>query len=187
MQAICQNPFCGAEITVLPGHRPRKYCNSRCKSAAFRARKVEAERARLEAEQLAQNAREREALRRRFGDLLPETLDLLQRLSKQNRQLADQIGQAIKAERDQAQHTANEERNALVDEIMLNGEALNLPTILVLEDNGSEVGYEYTLDAGLASWSYGVTVASLERLRLVRDAVHCKMLAAAGRRRLARM
>jgi hypothetical protein len=107
MQAICQNPFCGAEITVLPGHRPRKYCNGRCKVAAFRARNVEAGRACLEAEQLAQHEREREALRRSYGDLLPETLDLLQQVSRQKRQLADQVGQAINAERKQATRAAS--------------------------------------------------------------------------------
>lgn len=107
MQALCHHPSCGAEMTVLPGQRPRKYCNGSSKMAAFRARADAAKRARLEAEQLAQHAREREALRRRFGDLLPETLDLLQQVNRQQRQLADQIGQAIKAERDQPQHAAS--------------------------------------------------------------------------------
>ncbi len=90
--------------------------------AAHRAR-VEAEnRARYEALQLKVALQEREELRQRWGDLLPESLDVLRHLRMAyGIAVAEQVARAISAERDWAHHNQVEERNALVEALMLLG------------------------------------------------------------------
>lgn len=63
--------------------------------ARQRAAEEEAERQRLHALELA----EKEALRKRFGNLLPDSLDLLYRLKRSNSSLVEYVGRALQAER----------------------------------------------------------------------------------------
>ena len=87
---------CKLTIEVIPGHRKKQYCNDLCRQAAHRQR---VEKARLEEERLAEQERirrERAALIEAHGDLLCETLDLLQSL--QSPSLIRRIAQVIAAE-----------------------------------------------------------------------------------------
>src|SRR5579859_1478434 len=68
-QPRCENPACGNELVLIPGHRRRQYCSDTCKMAAHRARIARENQARYEALQLELARQEREALRQRWGDL----------------------------------------------------------------------------------------------------------------------
>lgn len=95
----CQNPACGCEITVIRGHRARKYCNDNCKQAAYLARLDAIERARRAAEEAERLRKEMEMLTQRWGDLLPETLLQLKKLKdRAGITTADQLVAVIKAE-----------------------------------------------------------------------------------------
>jgi len=98
-QPRCQNPNRGLTIQIIPGHRRGQYCDDACKMAAHRAR-VEAEnRARYEALQLKVAMQEREELRQRWGDLLPESLDILRQLRiAHGIAVAEQVARAISKE-----------------------------------------------------------------------------------------
>jgi hypothetical protein len=95
----CQNPVCGQPITVVHGHRARKYCNDNCKQAAYLARQDAAKRARIAAEEAETLRLEMAALRERWGDLLPETVRQLKMLKDRTKiEIADQLVTVIRAE-----------------------------------------------------------------------------------------
>lgn len=103
----CQNPACGQSITVVHGHRARKYCNDNCKQAAYLARQDAAKRARIAAEEAETLRLEMAALRERWGDLLPETVRQLKMLKDRTRiEIADQLVAVIKAEMAQESNNA---------------------------------------------------------------------------------
>ena len=178
-QARCQNPNCGLPIVVIAGHRRRQYCDNACKMAAHRARLEAVNQARYEALQLEIAQREREELRRRWGDLLPETVDLLRHLrTTYGIMVADQVAGAITAERDFSRKSMFEERCMLIDAILLAGEQLDFP-IMIAE--------AFELQPGVFAWHAFCENANLEHLRLVRDTVHLKLQAKRGRNKLAHL
>jgi hypothetical protein len=169
----CQNPACGRVIVVIPGHRRRLYCGNACKMAAHRGRIAAENQARYEALQVQLALREREELRQRWGDLLPETLDLLRRLRiTYGIIVADQVAGAITVERERAQMSVAGERATLIDEIMLAGEQVDFPAI------ATEL---FALQQGVFAWTAFCGDASIEDLRLAREAAHLKLQARNGR------
>lgn len=170
----CQNPQCRKSIVVLSGHRRRQYCDDACKQAAHRARLLAEHQTKEEAARQAQLERERALLRERWGDLLPETFDLLQAIRATS--WAEQIAKVVIAEREWARQTEIQERKALSEEIMLGGEQLGFPAL----------SHEFfDLKVGVELWLVFCTDASTEWLCLARDTVHMKLWAQAGRKRLA--
>lgn len=86
----CQREGCQHQVEQQAGqHRRRRYCSNRCKQLAYR-------------ERVKQNqAREQQArVRARWGDLLPETLSILERiLASFGEETTHQIAEAIAAEK----------------------------------------------------------------------------------------
>lgn len=172
----CGNPHCGRPILVIPGHRHRQYCNDACKQAAHRAR---LEVARLAAEEAARQARierGRAALLKRWGNLLPETLDLLQSL--QSTSWAEQIVKVILAEREWARQAHAQERNRLIESLMLTGEQLGFPAL---------VNDDFRLEQSVENWLLFCEQADLAALYQARDIAHIKVRALAARKRLAQL
>lgn len=168
-QPHCGNPTCGKVLVIIPGHRRRLYCDDACKMAAHRARIAAENQVRYEALQVQLALREREELRQRWGDLLPETLDVLRRLwMTYGIMVADQVAGAITAERERAQMSVAEERSTLIDEIMLAGEQVDFPGMLT---------EAFELQQGVFAWTAFCGDASIEDLRLAREAVHLKVQA----------
>ena len=164
---------CKRKIEVVQGHRKRQYCNDICRQAAHRER---VEKARLEEERLAEQERirrERAALIEQHGDLLCETLDLLQSL--QSPSLIRRIAQVIAAEKQRARDDYGRERNVLTEEILLMGEQIGFAAIST---------DHFQLEADIAAWLAFCEDASLEWLYLAKDAAHLKIQAANGRSRL---
>jgi len=175
-QPRCQNPACGLPIEVIPDHRRRKYCDDACKMAAHRARVIAENQARYEALQLQLALREREEWRERWGDLLPASLDLLRHLRITcGVPLAEQVAAALKAERDEGRKNSAEERTTLLEEIMLAGEQIDFPAIAT---------ETFELQPGVFAWSAFCGRASIEDLRMAREAVHLKLQAKNGRLKL---
>jgi hypothetical protein len=168
---ICQNPICGQDIEVEPGHRPRQYCNDACKQTAYRQRlAAAAEQERLEAEQEAER-RERESLRQRYGDLLPETIDLLFTLRQRGHYgLVETIGRTILAEVERARRTETEERNQLTEEVMLLGEKMGYSAMTLGRLNDRDGPGDFAIMGGVECWSNFVSHASIEMLRHARNA-----------------
>jgi hypothetical protein len=157
-QLHCQNPACGLPIEVIPGHRRRKYCDDACKMAAQPA------------------LRERAGWRERWGDLLSASLDQLRHLRiTYGAALAEQIAAVLKAERDEGRKNLTEERTILLEEIMLAGEQVDFPAIAT---------EAFELQPGVFAWSAFCGRASIEDLRLAREAVHLKLQAKNGRLKL---
>ncbi len=182
MQQHCHRPSCPNEVEQAPGgHRPRLYCSLGCRVATFRERAAAAERERIRQEQEEQERHDRAELRRRFGDLLPATIDLLYELQQDYSysRLVERVGQAIANEQKKAQKSALVEYGELSETILLSGEALGWPYLAIEDDAGGD------LDAGLEAWLLLCNSASLERLRVVREAVHIKQNAIAARERRA--
>jgi hypothetical protein len=173
----CQGPACNQSLVVIPGHRRRQYCSDTCKMAAHRARIAAANQARYEALQLELARREREEVRQRWGDLPPEAFDLLRRLRMTyGITLAEQVAGVLTLVRDEARKSLAEERATLIDEIMLAGEQLDFPLI---------VTETFDLPPDVFAWSAFCGNASIEKLRLAREAAHLKMQARNGRLKLA--
>lgn len=119
--------------------------------------------------------REREELRQRWGDLPPEALDLLRRLRMTyGIMLADQVADVLSLVRDEARKSLAEERTTLIDQVMLAGEQLDFPAIMA---------EAFELASGVFAWSAFCGSASIEQLRLAREAAHLKVLAKNGRLR----
>lgn len=81
----CQNPRCSYGrplIITIRGHRPRQYCCDTCKHAAFAASRLEAQQIQDEQDKQAEAIRALDALRKRYGDLLPDTLQLFYTFSQ---------------------------------------------------------------------------------------------------------
>ena len=167
---------CKQEIEVIPGHRKRQYCNDLCRQAAHRQR---VEKARLEEERLAEQERirrERAALIEQYGDLLGETLDLLQSL--QSPSLIRRIAQVIAAEKQRVRDDYGRERNVLTEEILLMGEQIGFSAL------STDL---FQLDADIAAWLAFCGDAPLEWLYLAKDAAHLKIQSANGRKRLVQL
>jgi len=175
-QTRCQNSDCGRPIEVIAGHRPRRYCCDACKQAAHRARLKAAQMAAEEAARLARIQEERAVLLDRYGNLLPETLDLLQ--SFRIPSLVEQVARVIVVEKQHARQTYNRERSSLIEELLLMGEQIGFPCL------SSEI---FGLSAGVRSWLAFCDEVCLEWLYLAKDATHLKVQAAAGRKRLAEL
>jgi hypothetical protein len=181
----CQGPDCTNSVEqVTGGHRTRKYCSDRCRVAAHRLHQQQAKQQETERLQQAflaeQEAREEEArarLRARYGDLLPGTMALLVDLSERSfhSDLVDLVAAAIVRERNWARQSAAAERAALAEDIMEMGEALGFPFVAIEGLN---------LLAGISNWSNTCEYGSLERLRLVREAVVLRKHAVERRARL---
>ena len=122
---------------------------------------------------------EREVWRERFGDLLPVSLDLLRHVrSTYSGALAEQMAAALSAERDEGRKSLAEERATLIDEIMLTGEQVDFPAI---------VTETFELAQTVFCWSAFCGSASVEQLRLVRDATYLKLQVKRGRLKLAEL
>ena len=116
---VCQNLVCGAPIAVLPGHRRRQYCDDVCRQAACQARKRQQAQAEEEARQQAEELRALELLRELYGDLLPETLQLLKTLQNcYGHGLRDAIGRILMREHEAACQGHEQQWNALVEKVM---------------------------------------------------------------------
>lgn len=169
----CQNPACNLPVAIQRGHRRRQYCSDICKQAAYRVRRREAELDRYEVQQREELQQQVEEWRARWGDLVPETLQLLAILPAG---MAARVAAAIRAEVARAVRSQSEERTALVEAILLGGEQINHPAILT-EDA--------SLSPGLDAWAAFCTHADLERLCQVRDQVYIICTARARRSALA--
>lgn len=170
-EARCQNPACGQPIEIVPGHRRRQYYDDACKQAAHRAR---LEAARLAAEEAARQARieqERQALLKRWGNLLPETVDLL----LYTHSLAERIVKVIRAEQEWARQTQTQERNQLIESLLLAGEQLGFQALV--NDN-------FRLEQGVENWLAFCEQANLTTLYQAHDITHIKIHAQAARKRL---
>jgi hypothetical protein len=173
----CGNPACGKTLVVIAGHRRRQYCDDACKMAAHRARIAAENQARYEALQLELAQREREELRQRWGDLPPQAFDLLRQLRMTyGITLAEQVAGVLSIVRDEARKSLVEERAALIDEIMLVGEQVDFPAL---------VTEAFDLPPDVFAWSAFCGDASIEDLRLAREAAHLKLQARNGRLKFA--
>lgn len=90
--------------------------------------------------------------------------------------LAEQVASVLTAVRDEAHKSLTEERATLIDEIMLAGEQVDF-LALVTET--------FDLPPDVFAWSAFCGDASIEKLRLAREAAHLKLQARNGRLRLA--
>jgi hypothetical protein len=175
-QPCCQNPDCGLPIVVTGGHRPRKYCNNACKQAVHRARLRQAQKAEAEEARLARRKHERTLLMNRYGNLLPQTLDLLQSIEAPT--LVDKIARVIITEREHASLSETMLHNALLEELLLLGEQLGYPPLK---------NDDFELSAGVENWLSFTESASLDLLSQARDIAYIQVQAAAGRKRLVQL
>ena len=129
-----------------------------------------------EAARLARIQQERILLLSRYGNLLPQTLDLLQ--SFQSSTLIEKIVTVIRAEQEWVRQTELEERNTLLEAFLLTGEQLGFPPLL---------NDDFELEVGLDSWLIFTQNASLPQLHQAYDIAHIKIQAKAGRLRLAQL
>jgi hypothetical protein len=167
---------CGLLLVQTSGHRPRKYCSNACKQAAHRARKREAQKARDEAAHLARIQQERILLMNRYGNLLPQTLDLLQSLEAPT--LVAKIAAIIIAEREHACLSGTRLHNAILEDLLLIGQDLGFPALK---------NDDFELVTGLENWLAFTESASLELLCQARDIAYIQVQAAAGRKRLVQL
>ena len=120
--------------------------------------------------------REREELRQRWGDRPPEAFDLLRRLRViYGITLAEQVAGMLSLVRDEARKSLVEERAALIDQVMLAGEQIEFPAIAT---------ETFELAPTVFCRSKFCGSASIEQLRLAREAAHLKLLAKNGRLKL---
>lgn len=167
---------CGLPITLTSGHRPRKYHSGACRQAAYRARLREAERVREEEARLARIQQERILLLSRYGNLLPQTLDLLQSLEAPT--LVEKIARVIVAEREHARLSETKLYNAILEDLLLIGQDLGFPALK---------NDDFVLDAGIENWLAFTESASLDLLSQARDIAYIQVRAAAGRKRLVQL
>jgi hypothetical protein len=176
-QPRCQGSACGKSIVVIAGHRRRLYCDDAYKMAAHRARIAAENQARYEALQLELAQREREALRQRWGDFPPEAFDLLRSLRMTyGITLAEQVVGVLTLVHDEARKSLAEERATLIDEIMLAGEQVDFPAL---------VTEAFDLPPTVFAWNAFCGDASIEDLRLAREAARLKLQAKNGRLKFA--
>ena len=155
----CQGPGCTNKVKQASngrGHRERLYCSKNCRMAACRVRQraaeAEAERQRLAALELA----DKEALRKRFGNLLPGSIDLLYQLKKDHwHSLVQEVGQALQAER--ATPVPPVEKSLMEANIISWGHKLNFPAI-------TEAGID--IPEGLSGWWHYTHHTPIEVLAL---------------------
>lgn len=158
--------YCGEPITIIRGHRKRKYCSDACKNNAWKAK--EAEKARLEAERLKleQEERERQQLRERYGnDLLPETIESLRYLrvnANYSSMFVDALARMIRAEIDRVSTAGRgqdqQERDRLAQAMMELGEP---------DFRSLMVGDELVILGGHRKWQLFAEKASVEHLRAI--------------------
>ena len=90
--------------------------------------------------------------------------------------LADQVAGVLSLVRDEARKSQAEERASLIDEIMLAGQQLDFPLIAT---------ETFDLAPTVFCWSAFCGDASIEDLRLAREAAHLKVQAKNGRLKFA--
>jgi len=170
----CQNPDCGRPILVIPGYRRRQYCDDSCKQKAHRARLEAARLAQEEADRLARIEQERQTLLKRWGNLLPETIDLLLYLPSS----AEKIVKVIRAEQEWISKSQHQERNTLLEYLMLLGEQLDYPML---------INDDFRLNQGPENWLTFCEQVDLASLYQARDIAHIKVQARAARKRLGQL
>jgi hypothetical protein len=107
---------------------------------------------------------------------LPETQHALLAVQKKGGQaLAQQVAEAITAEIERSQKQQATERTALLITVMEGGEEFGYPQILTAL---------FEVAQGLEAWAAFTTEASIEELRLLRDAIGLRRQSLAGRKRL---
>jgi hypothetical protein len=129
-----------------------------------------------EAERLACIQAERLSLLKCYGNMLPETLDLLQ--SFQSAILVEKIVRVVVAERENARQALATEQNMVMEDFLLIGEQLGY---------GVLVNDDFVLEAGVECWLAFTELASLEQLYQARDIARIKLNARASRKRLAQL
>lgn len=95
----CGNPACYEPIIIIRGHRRKQYCNNNCKTAAGRWRAAEQERLEREEKARQRAEAERKEILRTYGELQPETVELLRELNRWSESRAHAVGQALQIER----------------------------------------------------------------------------------------
>ena len=172
----CKYKYCNEIIVAVAGHRKREYCKEAHRQAAHRERIAEARLEQDERDRQARIEQARAAFLKRYGNLLPGTLDLLQSL--QSASLAEKIVKAIRAEQELVHQTEEAARSAVIEDLLLTGEQIGYPSL---------INDDFVLDAGVESWLTFIESESLEQLYLARDIVQIKLRAANGRKRLTQL
>jgi hypothetical protein len=132
-----------------------------------------AEQERIEQERIEADRRELETLRAQYGDLLPDTLQLLYSLRKQGHyRLVDTVGRALLAEKEHARLTDLQERNAITEEVMLLGERMGYSGLTLGRLASSAGPGNFAIMGGVDCWSDFVSHASIEMLRQARDTAY---------------
>jgi hypothetical protein len=156
----CQGPGCSRKVKQAAtgrGHRERLYCSKNCRMAACRARQRAAEAEAERQRQIALELAEREALRKRFGNLLPGSIELLYQLKQDHWQgLVEHVGQALQAER--ATPVPPQEKSLMEANILSWGHKLNFPPIC-------EQGLD--IPAELSGWWHYIHYTPVEVLELL--------------------
>ena len=173
----CQNPDCRKPLVTIRGHRRRQYCGDACKQKAHRLRIEEAQLAEEAAARQVYLEQERARLRKCWGNLLPETFDLLQSLPSTSL-LIEQIVRAIRTEQEWVRQMHHQERTTLIEDVLLIGEQLGFP--LLIND-------DFQLEQGVEQWLIFCNVANLEHLYQARDIVYIKVRAQTARQRLTQL
>lgn len=115
----------------------------------------------------------------RWGGLPPEAFDLLRSLRMTyGITLAEQVAGVLSLVRDEARKSLAEERAALIDQVMLAGEQLEFPAIAT---------ETCELAPSVFCWSEFCGSASVEQLRLAREAAYIMLQVKHGRLKLAEL
>lgn len=123
------------------------------------------------------SSRRLEEIPENWRDFLPETLHTLLTVRKKGGSaLALLVAEAIAAEIDRSQKRRVEERTTLLVEVMEGSEDLGYPQL------STEL---FEVAQGLEAWVAFTTEASVEELRMLREAVGLCKQGLAGRNRLA--
>ncbi|GLV61141.1 hypothetical protein KDH_79570 [Dictyobacter sp. S3.2.2.5] len=170
---VCENPGCGMPITIVPGHRRRKYCSDACKSNAFRLRAAEAERLEQERQSLEAEEQRRQQLRQLYGeDLLPQTIEFLRGMERigYNSLTVEAIAATLRTEINRisaaapSQHQNEDERADLAQAMMELGDPDYHSIIVEYEGQA-----EFVVLGGHASWQGFAQKASRAHLRAIYD------------------
>ncbi|GCF10903.1 hypothetical protein [Dictyobacter arantiisoli] len=171
--SACENPLCSNELETIPGHRARRYCSDACKQTAYRLRQDEAARQTEERARQELKQQEMEALRDVYGDLLPGTIDFFYHLGQRGHShLVQSIGWVIRAERDHALQSEDQERSQLIEEIMMLGERMGYSGMTLGRLANCAGPGDFAILGGVDCWSKFVSHASREMLRQARDTAY---------------
>jgi hypothetical protein len=130
----------------------------------------QAEQERIQAERQELERQIRTELSTKYGDLLPDTVQLLYSLRRQGHyQLVDLIGNALVKEKEHARRTEAEERNQLTEEIMQLGEKMGYSAMTLGDQSGPG---DFAIMGGVDCWSTFVSYASIDMLRQARNTAY---------------